>query len=243
MSKAYLEAQQISVRFGGLTAVDNVSFSIGPAEVLGVIGPNGAGKTTLLRVIGGSLRPSSGTLLLDGQPLRAGAPHQACARGIARTFQVPRPFVSLSTLDNVAVAALVQKGGRRQARDQALQTLQLVGLTARQDQLAGSLNLVERKKLELAKALATGPRILLLDEIFEGLNDAEVDELMALVGGLKAAGLAVLMVEHVIKAVRTVADRLMALDYGRLIALGAVDAVLRNQRVQEAYLGAAAADL
>ena len=236
-----LEISHVTRRFAGLIAVNDVSFLLQPREILGVIGPNGAGKTTLISLISGTLAPSSGDILFEGQSV-AGMPAYRRARlGIGRTFQIMRPFPGLSVLDNVAVGALFGHGGGHaklaKAREQARAQLDFVGLGKNVDQRADELGGPGRKRLELAKALAMQPKVLLCDEVMAGLNLVEIDEVIGVIRKVRDAGISVLVIEHVIKAIKSLSDRLLVLHHGEKIADGEPGSVLANQTVVEAYLG------
>ena len=238
--KALLEVRNATRSFAGLVAVDNVSFTLAPGEILGLIGPNGAGKTTLISLISGTQPPSAGEILFQGESINHLPAFRRARLGIGRTFQIMRPFPGLTVLDNVAVGALF--GGRRerhlpQARKQALACLDRVGLAHRAKLLADDLGGPDRKRLELAKALAMNPRLLLLDEVMAGLNRVEIDEVIAVILQLRNEGISILVIEHVIKAIQKLSDRLIVLHHGVKIADGAPDAVLASPAVVEAYLG------
>jgi branched-chain amino acid transport system ATP-binding protein len=237
---ALLEVERLSKGFGGVLAVDDVSFAIEPGELLGIMGPNGSGKTTLFNLIAGALRPDRGRIRLQGRDVAGLPPHRLCARGVARTFQLVRPFAGLSALDNVRVGCLYgRKRGRGGARAEAARLLALVGLEGRAATPASSLTLMDRKRLELARALATGPELLLLDEFMAGLNPAETAAAMTLIRRLVAEGLTVLMVEHIVWALMDLARRIMVLSAGEKIADGPPAVVAADARVVDVYLGAA----
>jgi branched-chain amino acid transport system ATP-binding protein len=240
-----LELKQVSRSFGGLTAVRSVSLAVVAGEIVGLIGPNGAGKTTLFNLITGTFRPQRGTILFEGRDITSLAPHVRCKLGIARTFQLVRPFANLSVLDNVAVGSIYGREpapSRRAAEAAAHETLELLGLNDRAHRLAGSLTLVDRKRLELARALATRPKLLLLDELLAGLNPSEVVGAMDLVRRIRDSGVTIVMVEHLVKAVFGVSDRVAVLSAGELICEGIPESVAQDARVIAAYLGTDHAD-
>jgi branched-chain amino acid transport system ATP-binding protein len=237
-----LEAQGISKRFGGVLALDYIDFSIDRGEVVGLIGPNGAGKTTLFNVICG-LRPTAGRVLFKGEEITGLAPHRICHRGIARTFQLTRPFVELSVRDNVASAVLFGRSRRKifrlgDARDAADLLLSWVKLDHRKEAVAGSLLFSERRRLEVARALATEPELLLLDEVMAGLTVGEAQDMVALLVKLRRElGLTLLVIEHVMKVVMTMCDRVVVLNYGSKLVDGVPREVARHPAVIDAYLG------
>ena len=237
-----LEGQGISKNFGGVQALDGIDLSIDGGEVVGLIGPNGAGKTTLFNVICG-LKPTRGRILFEGEDITGRAPHQLCRRGIARTFQLTRPFVELSVRDNVAAAVLFGRNHRKvsrlsEGRTAADLVLRWVKLDERGDTPAQDLLFSERRRLELARALATGPKLLLLDEVMAGLTVAEAQDMVDILGRLRRElGLTVLVIEHVMKVVMTMCDRIVVLNYGSKLAEGAPEAVARDRAVIDAYLG------
>ncbi len=238
---AILEVKNVTRRFAGLIAVNNVSFSLQPGEILGIIGPNGAGKTTLISLISGTLPPTSGEILFEGKSLLDVPAYKRARLGIGRTFQIMRPFPGLSVLDNVAVGALFGHGGGdtqlARAREKARAQLDFVGLGAYADQRADELGGPGRKRLELAKALAMQPKILLCDEVMAGLNHVEIDEVIEVIRKVRDEGISILVIEHVIKAIKSLSDRLLVLHHGEKIADGDPETVLSNKDVVEAYLG------
>jgi branched-chain amino acid transport system ATP-binding protein len=238
---ALLSLRQISKRFRGLVAVDGVSFEVQQGEIFAVIGPNGAGKTTLFNMIAGALKPDQGSIIFDGKPIHDLSPDVVCRRGIARTFQLVRPFPALSVEDNVVVGALLHRHGVGEARERAQALLRRFDLFDRRHHPASALTLPDRKRLEVVRALATEPKLLLLDEVVAGLRPTEVDRLVAVLRELnRDSGLTILMIEHVMRAVMALAARVLVLDHGTAIAEGTPDAVVRDPAVVQSYLGAEA---
>ncbi|HSB78709.1 MAG TPA: ABC transporter ATP-binding protein [Candidatus Methylomirabilis sp.] len=232
-----LQVEGASKSFGGLRAVHRVSFDLAEGEMLGLIGPNGAGKTTLFHMVSGFLPPDEGAISFAGEPLAGLRPHDICLRGLVRTFQVARPFLRLSVLENVVVGALERVKHRRDAVGIAEEILSFTGLAEKAGSPGHSLTLPDRKRLELARALATGPRALLLDEVMAGLNPTETGRLIDLIRAVHARGVTILLIEHVMKAVMSLSQRVLVLSYGELIAEGRPEEVVRDRRVIEAYLG------
>jgi branched-chain amino acid transport system ATP-binding protein len=228
----------ISKRFGGLVAVRELSLEMARGEVLGLIGPNGAGKTTAFNLLSGFLAPDQGAVRFDGHPLVGLKPHAICGLGLARTFQIVRPFPHLSVLDNVRVGALARHPRMAQAREKARAVIDRVGLGAKAGHAASGLTLAERKRLELARALATEPTLLLLDEVMAGLRPTETDHMVALFRELNASlGLTILLIEHVMRAVMALSGRVVVLHHGQVIASGTPAQVTRDPAVLECYLG------
>jgi branched-chain amino acid transport system ATP-binding protein len=238
---AILSVTDLTIRFGGLTAVGNVSFDLQRGEILGLIGPNGAGKSTIIGLISGTLTPTQGDVIFEGRPLGHLPAFRRARLGIGRTFQIMKPFPGLTVLDNVALGALFGFGvGERRlqdAREDARRQLEFVGLAPRADQRADALGGPDRKRLELAKALAMKPKVLLLDEVMAGLNAVEIEEVIAIIRKVQTQGISILVIEHVMKAIESLSDRLLVLHHGNLIASGAPLEVLADPRVTEAYLG------
>jgi len=238
---AILEVSHVTRRFSGLVAVNNVGFTLGKGEILGVIGPNGAGKTTLVSLISGTLRPSSGDIFFEGDNITRLPAFRRARLGIGRTFQIMRPFPGLSVLDNVAVGALFGHGTGEsdlaKAREKAQAHLDFVGLGKFAAQRAEELGGPNRKRLELAKALAMQPKVLLCDEVMAGLNLVEIDEVIEVLRKIRQSGISILVIEHVIKAIKSLSDRLIVLHHGDKIADGSPGEVLSNSEVVEAYLG------
>jgi branched-chain amino acid transport system ATP-binding protein len=238
MTTALLAVRSLTKRFGGLSANEDVTFAVGPAEIVGLIGPNGAGKTTLFNCLAGFYAPSAGSIEFDGETFAQLTPEQAARRGIARTFQIVRTFASMTAGENVMVGAMLRHKAIAAARTIALDTLGFVGLGGRAGFVAGTMTVAEQRRLEVARALATGPKLLLLDEVMAGLNPAEVRGAVDLVLRIRDRGIACVIVEHVMEAIMPIADRIVVLDAGRKIADGPPSAIARDPAVLAAYLGA-----
>ncbi len=234
---ALLEVSRLTRFFGGLRAVGDLSFSVGQGEILGLIGPNGAGKTTAFNLVTGFVRPSSGSILLDGESVVGMKPHKVAARGIARTFQIVTPFPGLTVRENVTLAAFLRHRRRPEAEAAAGEVLSRLGLAHRAGDLANQLTLMDQKRLEMAKALATGPRLLLLDEPMGGLNPSEVDAASALVERIRADGVTIVLVEHVMKAIMRISHRVVVMNQGEKIAEGPPARVVEEAAVLAAYFG------
>ena len=231
------EVRNVSKAFGGLKAVRDVSLQVRQGEILGIIGPNGAGKTTLFNLLNGFIRPDQGSILLNGEEVIGRSPYQLCAAGVGRTFQVVRPFRRMSVLENVIVGAFVNAPSVTQARAAAQDALDQVGMRAEEDQLAGTLTNKQLRLLEIARALAGKPKLLLLDETLAGLGAGEVEEVIAVVRALAARGITIVIIEHTMQAMVRLVDRFVVLNEGALLAQGLPEAITRDTAVIDAYLG------
>ncbi len=232
-----LEGRGLTKAFGGLQAVKDLSFELRDGEILGIIGPNGAGKTTLFNLLTGFYRPDAGRVFFKGENITGLRPHQICKRGLARTFQITQPFANLTVLENVKIGAYSRLPSSGEATQEALRILGTVGLYERRDELASALSVGHRKNLELAKALATRPELILLDEVVAGLNPKEGDDMIAYIKGIREQGITVLLIEHVMKAIMSLCNRIIVIHYGERIAEGVPEEISKNSRVIEAYLG------
>jgi branched-chain amino acid transport system ATP-binding protein len=234
---AFFTIAGVSKRFRGLVAVDRVSCEVAKGEIFSVIGPNGAGKTTLFNMIAGALKPDEGAITFLGERIDGLRPDQVCRRGIARTFQIVRPFPALTVEDNVMVGALLRTSDVARAAIATGEVLRQLDLFDKRSRPARSLTLPDRKRLEVARALATAPQLLLLDEVMAGLRPTETDRMVAILRALNAQGLTILLIEHVMRAVMALANRVLVLHHGAPIALGTPEAVTREAAVVESYLG------
>ena len=235
--EAILSANNITVRFGGLVAVDNVSIEIGKGEIVGLIGANGAGKTTLFNAISGVIPPTEGTITIDGQEITKPVAHHMCKLGIGRTYQVCQPFARQTALENVMVSAFLRNPKESVAREKAKAILEKTGLLKFENTLGKDMSLIQLKRLELARALGTEPKVLLLDEVMAGLNNTECGEVMELIRSIRDDGVSIVIVEHVMKAVMGLSERIYVLNQGKLIAEGTPQEVSENPLVLKSYLG------
>lgn len=231
-----LSLDSLNKRYGALVVTDGVSLSVAPGEIVGILGPNGAGKTTLFNLIAGTVRPDSGRVAFGGQDVSALDAAERCRRGISRSFQVPHPFNGMTVFENILVGAAFGRSGH-DPEAHALKVMELTGMKARANQLAGSLTLLERKRLEMARALATEPQLLLLDEIAGGLTERECQSLLAAIRDVHGSGVTIVWIEHVVHALLSVARRLVVLNFGKLIADGAPHEVMNSRDVKSVYLG------
>jgi branched-chain amino acid transport system ATP-binding protein len=235
---AILELDSVSKSYGVVKVVDDLSVSLQAGEALGVVGPNGAGKTTMLNLITGVVGMDGGRIVFDGGDITGLSAHERCRGGIGRTFQIPRPFEDMTVFENALVGATHgRKKSERASYDTSAYALERTGLLGRANALAGSLTLLERKRLELARALATEPRVLLLDEIAGGLTEMEVQALIGTVKDLRTEGISIIWIEHIVHALLAVVDRLLAVDFGRKVAEGDPETVINSREVQDVYLG------
>jgi branched-chain amino acid transport system ATP-binding protein len=235
---ALLALENVSKSFGALKVTDGVSFSLDERDALGILGPNGAGKTTLFNLISGDLQPDAGRVLLDGRDITAQPPHRRCRAGIGRSYQIPHPFSGMTVFENLLVAAVFGgNSSEEEASGRCVEILHSTGLARRANQLAGSLTLLDRKRLELARALATRPRVLLLDEIAGGLTEHEAKALVGTISEIRSRGLAIVWIEHVVHALLACVSRLIVIDFGQLIAQGDPKAVMASSEVQRVYMG------
>lgn len=233
-----LTLSHVSKSFGALKVTDDVSFSVPKGQALGIIGPNGAGKSTLFNLITGNIAPDSGTITLLGRNVTRAPARERVRMGVGRSFQIPQPFEGLTVFENLLTAATYGRGAREaEVAESCIEILRDTELLAKANQLAGGLSLLDRKRLELARAMATGPELLLLDEIAGGLTDAECHALIDTIKALHAQGITIIWIEHVLHALTSVVEQLLVLDFGRMIGLGAPDEIMASKAVREIYLG------
>jgi len=234
---AILEVKGLTKNFKGLRAVHEVTFSIERNEIFGMIGPNGSGKTTIFNLISNVFEPSSGTVLLGNQLLTGLQPHRVCRKGMGRTFQIAKPFLDLSVLENVVIGALNRTDSVSEAQERSIRILTQMGLEGKTDALGKDLSVPERKRLELSRALATEPKVLLLDEVMAGLNPTEVRDLLGVLRAVNSMGITLFIIEHIMHAIMDISQRILVLHHGEKIALGTPKEVASHERVIEAYLG------
>ncbi|RFU64821.1 ABC transporter ATP-binding protein [Peribacillus glennii] len=232
-----IQVKEVAKQFGGLRAVNNVSFDVNSKEILGIIGPNGAGKTTLFNLISGSLPVTSGTVTFNGEDITSQKPFVICKKGIGRTYQVVKPFGGITVLENVMVGAFNKASSTKEAREYALEILKKVGLDKKKDQIGNSLTIADKKRLEVAKALATQPKLLLLDEVMAGLNPSEVKEMLPIIRGLRESGITIIIIEHIMEVIMSVCDRIVVIHHGEKIAEGTPKEIANNEEVIKAYFG------
>lgn len=236
---SFVEIRKVSMFFGGLAAIEDVSFTIAKGDIVGLIGPNGAGKTTMFNVVNGFYKPSRGEVFFKEEKISGLKPHQICKRGLARTFQVVKPLQRMSVLDNVVASAFLRARDKYHAADMAREVLEFTGLYSDRDVISRGLPLGKRKRLEIARALATQPELLLLDESFAGLNPSELDESIEIIRKIKEKGITIMIIEHHMKVIMSLSDRIVVLNYGEKIAEGTPQEIRNNAQVVEAYLGEA----
>lgn len=234
-----LEVKNLTKFFGGLGAVRELSFKVEKGQIFGLIGPNGAGKTTVFNLINGFYLPTSGEVLFKGEPITGLKPNAICKKGIARTFQLVKPLSRMSVLENVMASAFCRVNSIKKAQEEALKTLEFCGLMHRKDYLARSLTIGDRKRLEITRAMATHPEVILLDETAAGLNPTELGQAIALIRKIREQGITILIVEHIMKVIMSISDRIHAINYGETITEGTPQEVANNKAVIEAYLGEA----
>lgn len=237
MSASILEVKELTINFGGLIAVNNLDMKVDAGQAVGLIGPNGAGKTSAFNLISGVYKPTHGQVIFNGEDITGLPPYVVNRKGIGRTFQIVKPFGSMTVLENVMVGGFAHTSNRNKSKEIAMQVIERVGLQRKVNSLAKSLTLADRKRLEVAKALATDPKLLLLDEVLAGLNPTEVEEAVSMIKDINKSGISILMIEHVLQATMAICSHIVVLDYGKKIAEGTPQEVTNNPEVIKAYLG------
>jgi branched-chain amino acid transport system ATP-binding protein len=232
-----LHVDKMTKQFGGLRAIDSLDLTIEKGEILGLIGPNGAGKSTAFNCIAGAFAPTSGEITFEGQRINGFKPWNLCKMGIARTFQIVKPFASKNVLYNVTVASFVNTNSRKVAEEKAMAVLESLNFEGKKDILAGNLTIADRKRLEIARALATEPKLLLLDEVMAGLRPNEVDEMVDILKALRDRGITIFVIEHIMRAIMALSDRVVVIQFGKKIAEGTPSEIANNEDVIKAYLG------
>lgn len=232
-----LQVEGLTKEFGGLRAIDNLSFAIEPGKIMGLIGPNGAGKSTAFNCIAGVFAPTAGQISFNGANINGQKPWDLCKKGMARTFQIVKPFASKSVLYNVTVGSFATCDRLGEAEDKALKVLQFLGLSDKKDTRAGNLTIADRKRLEVARALATEPKLLLLDEVMAGLRPSEVDEVVEMIRMIRSSGVTILLIEHIMRAIMALSEHIVVIQFGKKIAEGTPDQVACDPNVIKAYLG------
>lgn len=232
-----LEVTDMTMDFGGLRAIDSLTLTIEKGQILGLIGPNGAGKSTAFNCIAGVYSPTSGAISFAGEKINGQKPWNLCKKGLARTFQIVKPFASKSVLYNVAVGSFAKTGKRAVAEEKALEVLESLNFSGKKDMRAGNLTIADRKRLEIARALATEPKLLLLDEVMAGLRPSEVDEMVEILKKLRDGGITIFVIEHIMRAIMALSDRIVVIQFGKKIAEGAPEEIASDENVIKAYLG------
>ncbi|QGY41549.1 ATP-binding cassette domain-containing protein [Pseudodesulfovibrio cashew] len=232
-----LEIKDMTKQFGGLTAVDSLDLSIGRGEILGLIGPNGAGKSTAFNCVAGVFPPTNGSIVFDGEDITGQSPWDLCKKGMGRTFQIVKPFNALTALENVMVGAFATTSKRNEAEEKSAEVLDMLGMGDKKELKPGAMTIADRKRLEIAKALATDPKLLLLDEVMAGLRPTEVDEVIEIIRSLKESGMTIFVIEHIMRAIMALSDEIVVIQFGKKICQGVPEVVANDENVIKAYLG------